>query len=73
MHCKSVIAFPEKNKLSFCETVRLALNEVIGAYGIEVMCEDEPNTIISARLGSPLLIGIGEDEYFIGSDLVYHI
>ena len=32
------------------------------------MCEDEPDTIISARLGSPLLIGIGEDEYFIGSD-----
>tara|TARA_B100001029_G_C15048655_1_gene449033 strand:+ start:332 stop:2167 length:1836 start_codon:yes stop_codon:yes gene_type:complete len=55
-------------KLSFFETVRLALLEVIGAYGIVVMCEDEPDTIISARLGSPLLIGIGEDEYFIGSD-----
>ena len=58
----------EKEKLSFVETVRIALNEVIGAYGIVVMCEDEPGTIISARLGSPLLLGIGENEYFVASD-----
>ena len=46
----------------------MALNEVIGAYGIVVMCEDEPDTIIAARLGSPLLLGIGENEYFVASD-----
>ena len=58
----------EKEKLSFVETVRLALNEVVGAYGIVIMCEDEPETIISARFGSPLLLGIGENEYFLASD-----
>ena len=58
----------EKEKLSFVETVRMALNEVVGAYGIVIMCEDEPETIIAARLGSPLLLGIGENEYFVASD-----
>ena len=58
----------EKEKLSFVETVRMALNEVIGTYGIVVMCEDEPDTIIAARHGSPLLLGIGENEYFVASD-----
>ena len=58
----------ETKKLSFVETVRLALNEVVGAYGIAIMCEDEPETIISARLGSSLLIGIGDGEYFVASD-----
>ena len=58
----------EEKTLSFVETVRLALNEVVGAYGIVVMCEDEPETIISARMGSPLLLGIGENEYFVASD-----
>ena len=58
----------DKETLSFVDTVRMALNEVIGAYGIAVMCEDEPDTIISARLGSPLLLGIGENEYFVASD-----
>ena len=58
----------KEEKLSVVETIRLALNEVIGAYGIVVLCEDEPDTIISARLGSPLLMGIGENEYFVASD-----
>ncbi len=58
----------EKEKLSFVGTVRMALNEVVGAYGIVIMCEDEPDTIISARFGSPLLLGIGENEYFVASD-----
>lgn len=48
--------------------VRLALLKVEGAYGLVVMCKHEPNQIIAARKGSPLVIGIGEDEYFIASD-----
>ena len=58
----------KKEKLDFAETVRLALNEVVGAYGIAVLCKDYPDTIIAARFGSPLLLGIGENEYFIASD-----
>jgi len=55
-------------KLSFQQAVRAALQEVVGAYGIVAICSDEPNSIIAARLGSPLVLGIGDDEYFIGSD-----
>jgi glucosamine--fructose-6-phosphate aminotransferase (isomerizing) len=58
----------KKEKLSFSDTVRLALKEVVGAYGIAVLCEDEPDTMIAARFGSPLVLGIGENEWFIGSD-----
>jgi glucosamine--fructose-6-phosphate aminotransferase (isomerizing) len=48
--------------------VRLALSRVEGAYGIVVMCSDEPDKLIAARKGSPLVIGVGNDEYFIASD-----
>jgi glucosamine--fructose-6-phosphate aminotransferase (isomerizing) len=48
--------------------VRLALGKVEGAYGIVVMCSDEPDKLIAARKGSPLVIGVGNDEYFIASD-----
>jgi glutamine---fructose-6-phosphate transaminase (isomerizing) len=48
--------------------VRLALTKVVGAYGIVLLCRDEPNTLIAARKGSPLVIGVGEDEYFVASD-----
>ena len=58
----------EENNNTFDESVRLALNEVVGAYGIVTMCEDEPDKLIAARLGSPLIIGIGNNEYFIASD-----
>jgi len=57
-----------KEKLNFSDTVRLALKEVVGAYGITVLCEDEPETIIAARFGSPLVLGVGDNEWFIGSD-----
>jgi glucosamine--fructose-6-phosphate aminotransferase (isomerizing) len=50
------------------EAVRLALTQVVGAYAIVVMNEDEPNTLIAARKGSPLVIGIGKDEFFLASD-----
>ena len=57
-----------KEKLSFFETVKLALKEIVGAYGILVICNDEPNVIIAARHGSPLVVGIGKDENYIASD-----
>jgi len=48
--------------------VQAALHEVEGTYGIAVMCKDEPDTLIVARKGSPLIIGVGSDEYVVASD-----
>ncbi|MEI6677603.1 MAG: glutamine--fructose-6-phosphate transaminase (isomerizing) [Mariniphaga sp.] len=48
--------------------VRLALSKVVGAYGIAVICKNERNQLIAARKGSPLVIGIGDESYFIASD-----
>jgi glucosamine--fructose-6-phosphate aminotransferase (isomerizing) len=48
--------------------VRLALKEVVGAYAIVVMSLDHPGQLIAARKGSPLVIGVGENEYFLASD-----
>ena len=56
------------SKLSFPEAVRSALNEVYGAYAITVMHDDFPGLLVVARLGSPLAIGLGDNEYFIASD-----
>jgi glucosamine--fructose-6-phosphate aminotransferase (isomerizing) len=50
------------------EAIRLALTQVVGTYGIAVISIDEPDTLIVAKKGSPLLIGIGEDEYYAASD-----
>lgn len=50
------------------EAVRLALTKVVGAYAIAVMSADEPDTLIAARKSSPLVIGLGEGEFFIASD-----
>ena len=58
----------KKEKNDFDEAVRIALNEIIGAYGVVLMCNDQPDKIIAARLGSPLIIGIGDNEYFVASD-----
>jgi len=58
----------KKEKCSLEEAVRLALNEVIGAYAIVVMSKNDPTKLVAAKKGSPLVIGIGEDEYFIASD-----
>tara|TARA_B100000768_G_C11246605_1_gene362029 strand:- start:99 stop:1553 length:1455 start_codon:yes stop_codon:yes gene_type:complete len=55
-------------KVDLFEAVRLALNEIVGAYAIIVMEMDENNEFIVARHGSPLVIGIGEGEYFVASD-----
>jgi len=53
---------------TFETAVTSALEKVVGTYGIVVMCSDEPNQLIAARLGSPLVLGVGEGEYFIASD-----
>jgi glucosamine--fructose-6-phosphate aminotransferase (isomerizing) len=52
-----------------CKSVQLALNEVVGTYGIAVIYKDEPDKIIVARKGSPLVVGLGSDENFIASDV----
>ncbi|MBR4263759.1 MAG: glutamine--fructose-6-phosphate transaminase (isomerizing) [Paludibacteraceae bacterium] len=48
--------------------VQLALQQVVGAYAIAVLDKDHPDTLIAARKGSPLVVGIGKDEYFLASD-----
>lgn len=60
--------FQEEQMLDLQEAVRMALNEVIGAYAIAVLDHQDSNSIVVARLGSPLAIGIGKDDYFIASD-----
>ena len=57
-----------KKQLPLEEAVRYTLNEVVGAYAIAVMEEDHPSKMVVARLGSPLVIGIGENEFYIASD-----
>tara|TARA_B110000881_G_C18589121_1_gene526748 strand:+ start:545 stop:2389 length:1845 start_codon:yes stop_codon:yes gene_type:complete len=56
------------NDVKLGKAVRLALKEVVGAYAIAVFDSTNPFEIIAARLGSPLAIGIGKSEYYIGSD-----
>ncbi|MDR0907479.1 MAG: glutamine--fructose-6-phosphate transaminase (isomerizing) [Rikenellaceae bacterium] len=58
----------ETHGVNLKTAVQLALSEVIGAYAIAVMDSENPDTIIVARKASPLVIGIGEDEFFIASD-----
>ncbi|MGD0138559.1 MAG: glutamine--fructose-6-phosphate transaminase (isomerizing) [Tepidisphaeraceae bacterium] len=48
--------------------VQAALLQVEGTYGIAVICKDEPDTLVVARKGSPLIIGVGKDEYIVASD-----
>jgi glucosamine--fructose-6-phosphate aminotransferase (isomerizing) len=58
----------KKDKLKLGKAVQVALNQVVGAYAICVFDKEKPNEIIVARLGSPLAIGVGENEFFIASD-----
>ena len=57
-------------KVDLLEAVRLALNEVIGAYAIVLLSKNDPNTLIAARKGSPLVVGISDTkgEFFLASD-----
>ena len=57
-----------KGNVSAEIAVRLALSKVVGAYGLAIICKDEPDKLIAARKGSPLVIGVGEGEYYIASD-----
>ncbi|HEY6063218.1 MAG TPA: glutamine--fructose-6-phosphate aminotransferase, partial [Chitinophagaceae bacterium] len=58
----------KNNRCDLEEAVRVALKRVTGAYVILLLDEDNPDTIIAARKGSPLVIGIGKGEHFLGSD-----
>ena len=57
-----------EEKVSLDQAIRLALNEVIGAFAIAVISKKEPSLMVVARLGSPLVLGIGNGEFFVGSD-----
>ncbi len=58
----------KNNQCDLEEAVRIALKRVTGAYVILLLDEDNPDTIIAARKGSPLVIGVGKGEHFLGSD-----
>ena len=57
-----------KENVKLGKAVQIALNQTIGAYAIAVFDRNKPDEIVVARLGSPLAIGVGEDEFFIASD-----
>jgi glutamine---fructose-6-phosphate transaminase (isomerizing) len=59
----------KRHQYTLEEAVRLALTKIIGAYAFVILSEDLPHTLIAARKGSPLVIGIGQDEFFIASDV----
>lgn len=58
----------KKERVLLGQAVQIALNEVVGAYAIAVFDKKKPDEIVVAKLGSPLAIGIGENEFFIASD-----
>lgn len=58
----------QAEKVSLEEAVRLALDEVVGAYAIVILSKLEPHKLIAARRGSPIVLGIGEGEFFVASD-----
>lgn len=64
-----LIEFVKKsNEVDLTTAVQLALNQVVGAYAIAVIEKGMPNVMVAARKGSPLVVGIGEDEFFLASD-----
>ena len=58
----------QREKVDLLEAVRIALNHVVGAYAIAILEKGHPDEIIAARKGSPMVIGIGDNEFFIASD-----
>ena len=58
----------DKEQIDLSEAVRIALNGVIGAYAIVIISKDAPDQMIAAKKGSPLVIGVGENEFFVASD-----
>ena len=64
-----LVEYTQVNKHVDLKTaVQLALQQVVGAYAIAILDKEHPDTLIAARKGSPLVVGIGEDEYFLASD-----
>lgn len=61
-------AIQNSDDLSLMEAVRIALTKVVGAYAIAVLDKEQPNQIVAARKGSPLVVGVGKDELFLASD-----
>ena len=66
-HCQKEPALSEGSR--FLEAIRKTLRHVEGTYGIAVMCGDCPDEIVSARKGSPLILGVGDGEYMLASDV----
>ena len=58
----------KKEQVDLIEAVRIALNQVVGAYAIVVISENDPDLLIAAKKGSPMVIGIGDDEFIVASD-----
>lgn len=58
----------EKENCSLDEAVRLALTKVVGAYAIVIMSAEDPDLLVAARKGSPLVVGVGKNEFFLASD-----
>jgi glutamine---fructose-6-phosphate transaminase (isomerizing) len=58
----------QDNAINAEMAIRLALSKVVGAYGIVSLCREENGKLIAARKGSPLVVGLGRGEYYIGSD-----
>lgn len=58
----------QQEEVDLMEAVRLALTQVVGAYAIVVVDRERPDQLVAARKGSPLVIGVGEGEYFVASD-----
>ena len=58
----------QNENLSLEEAVRIALNQVVGAYAIVIISKDHPDQLIAAKKGSPLVIGVGDNAYFVASD-----
>ncbi len=60
--------YNQDNEMTSEDAIQLALSKVVGAYGIAVLCKNEKDKIVVARKGSPLVVGLGNGEYFIASD-----
>lgn len=58
----------KNSQLQIGDAVRVALSKIVGAYALVVLSEDQPDRLIAARKGSPMVLGLGEGEYFIASD-----
>ena len=63
-----LVGYFYKQSGELLESVRRALSDVVGTYGIALICSDHPDTLIAARRGSPLIVGVGDGEFMVSSD-----